>query len=245
MGLVVGQPHRGQVVGRQQPRQHRRVDLVGLDLGLGDRPGLLRVGDHHPADLALQQPRDRIGVAGRLQGHLVGGAQAVGEQPQRLRGGLDAARLPDHAVLPDGDLGELAVHVQPDASSHPAPPFICKGCRSGAQVGQTTPTDPRSQRSRASRRGGHVLTRARSPSNDHRPAQPAFAPGCPCPGRSHRTPRPTGTTDQPIRERRRHPPPFIPVTKECPHRAKACGVLPGRRGTRRRQRGHRFRPIVL
>jgi hypothetical protein len=115
-------PDRGQVVGRQQPGQHRRVDLVGLDLGLGDRPGLLRVGDHHPTDVAFQQPRDRIGVAGRLQSHLVGGAQAVGEGPQGLRGGLDPAGLPDHAVLPDGDLGELAVHVQADASAHPILP---------------------------------------------------------------------------------------------------------------------------
>src|SRR6266516_2176784 len=65
---------------------------------------------------------------------------------------------------------------------------------SGSTGGQTTPTDPRSRRIRAGRRGGHVLTRARSPSNDQRPARPAFAPGCPCPGRSHRTPRLAGTT---------------------------------------------------
>ena len=51
--LVVGQPHRGLVVGRQQPGQHGRVDLVGLDLRLGDRPGLLRVRDHHPTHLPL------------------------------------------------------------------------------------------------------------------------------------------------------------------------------------------------
>jgi len=133
-GGIVGQPHRGQVVGRQQPRQHRCIDLVGLDLGLGDRPGLLRVGDHHPTHLALQQPRDRIGVAGRLQGHLVGDAEAVSEAPQRLRRQLDPSGLPDHAVLPDGDLGELAVHVQPDASSHPAPPFL--ELAEGAQAGK-------------------------------------------------------------------------------------------------------------
>jgi hypothetical protein len=33
-------------------------------------------------------------------------------------------------------------------------------------AGKTTPTDPRSRRIRASRRGGHLLTRARSPSNE-------------------------------------------------------------------------------
>src|SRR5215203_3794553 len=35
----------------------------------------------------------------------------------------------------------------------------------GEQAGQTTPTDPRSQRIRASRRGGQVLTRTQGPSN--------------------------------------------------------------------------------
>jgi hypothetical protein len=132
--LVVGQPYRGQVVGRQQPRQHCRVDLVGLDLGLGDRPGLLGVGDHHPTDMALQQPRDRVGVASRLDRDLIAGAQAGGEVPQPLRRQRDPSGLAHHAVLPDGDLGELAVHVQPDASAHPAPPFL--ELVEGAQAGK-------------------------------------------------------------------------------------------------------------
>src|SRR4029450_9157016 len=60
----------------------------------------------------------------RLDRDLVAGAQAAGELPQRLRGGLDPARLPAHAALPDGDLGELAVHVQADTSAHPVLPSL-------------------------------------------------------------------------------------------------------------------------
>jgi hypothetical protein len=133
-GGLIGQPHRRQEPGRQQLRQYCRVDLVSLDLGLGDRPSLLRVGDHHPAHMLFQQPRDRIGVPGRLQSHLITQAQALGELPQPFRRGLDPARLPHHTLLPDGHLGELAVHVQPDASAHPAPPFL--ELAEGAQAGK-------------------------------------------------------------------------------------------------------------
>ena len=63
---VVGQPHRRQVVGGQQLREHGGVDLVGLDLRLGDRAGLLRIGDHHPRDPPLQQLGDRVRVTRRL-----------------------------------------------------------------------------------------------------------------------------------------------------------------------------------
>ncbi len=136
----------------------------------------------------LEQLRDRVRVAGRLDRHLVGRRQAVGEQPERLRSRADLPDLTDGPVLPDRDLGELAVDVEPDAPSHAL--SLLRGGRRGRAGGQTTPTDSRSRRTRASRRGGQVLTRARSPSNDERPARPAFAPGCPRPGRSHRTHRP-------------------------------------------------------
>jgi hypothetical protein len=209
VGLVIRQPDRGQVVGRQQPRQHCRVDLVGLDLGLGDRPRLLRVGDHHPTRVALQQPRDRIGVAGRLQGHLVADTEAGGEGPQRLWGGLDPAGLPDHAVLPDGDLGELAVDVQPDASAHPVLPSLSlprEHRRANDTYGSALAAQPGESQ-------GRPCTNSGSQPIERSPACPTcVAPGCPCPGRSHRTPQLTGDHQQPIRGRRRHPRPFIPVT---------------------------------
>jgi hypothetical protein len=115
VGLVVGQPHAGQVVGRQQLREDLGVDLVGLDLGLGDRARLGRIRDHHARHPSLQQPRDRVRVAGRLQRHLVLRPEAVGEQPQRLRRRRNPADLADHAGLPDRDLRELAMHIKPDA----------------------------------------------------------------------------------------------------------------------------------
>src|SRR6185436_11457582 len=52
---------------------------------------------------------------------------------------------------------------------------------------ETTPTDPRAQRNRAGRRGGHLLTRALSPPNNT--GLPTLLHSRrPCPGRSHRKP---------------------------------------------------------
>jgi hypothetical protein len=122
--LVVGQPHRRQVVGRQQLREHLGVDRVGLDLGLGDRARLRRVGHDHARHASLEQARDRVRVARRLQRDLIAGHQAVGEQPQRLRCRRDPPHLPDHARLPDRDLPELAMHIKPNAPTrHCLTPF--------------------------------------------------------------------------------------------------------------------------
>ena len=91
MRLLVGEPHAGQEVRREQSRQHLRVDLVRLDLCLGDHPRLRRVRDDHPANPLLEQPRDRDRVARRFDRDLVMLTQAVREQPQRLRGRRDPA----------------------------------------------------------------------------------------------------------------------------------------------------------
>jgi Transposase, Mutator family len=54
-------------------------------------------------------------------------------------------------------------------------------------MGEATPTDPRAQRNRAGRRGGHLLTRALSPPcNTGLPT--LLHSRRPCPGRSHRRP---------------------------------------------------------
>jgi Transposase, Mutator family len=80
------------------------------------------------------------------------------------------------------------------------------------QAGKTTPTDSRSKRTRASRRGGHLLTPALSrSSNNGLPDHIYFR--IPPPGPSHRTHHP-GRSARPetVPRHGRHLPPFIPVT---------------------------------
>jgi Transposase, Mutator family len=103
------------------------------------------------------------------------------------------------------------------------------------RAGKTTPTDSRSRRIRASRRGGQVLTRARSPSNETGlpvhvclkvPLSRTVAPYSP--PQTH-----TGPPGQSLRTRR-HPAPFIPDTNllerslgEVKRRTKVMGRFPG------------------
>ena len=73
---------------------------------------------------------------------------------------LDPARRAQPALLDDRHLTEVAMDVQRYRSHPSSSPSIDVG-RTG---GQTTSTDPRSQRNQASRRGGHRKARAQSPS---------------------------------------------------------------------------------
>ena len=81
------------------------------------------------------------------------------------------------------------------------------------QAGKTTPTDSRSRRIRASRRGGQVLTRAQSPSSEERPARPRLLLDAPVPdGRTVLTTPDAHRRREAVYRHGRHLPPFIPVT---------------------------------
>jgi hypothetical protein len=59
--------------------------------------------------------------------HLIHRAQTLGERPHPLRSGRESARLAHPPVLPDRDLRELPMHIQPDAPppalpAHPSAP---------------------------------------------------------------------------------------------------------------------------
>ena len=125
VGGLISDPHRRQEVRGEQFGEDRGVDLVGLDLRFGDRAGLLRIGHHHPGDVWLDQPHDRVRVARRLDRHLILGAKAVAEHAQRLGGQADLPGLTNPGVLPHRDLRELAVNIHSDtpAAHHNLPAF--------------------------------------------------------------------------------------------------------------------------
>jgi hypothetical protein len=127
---------------------------------MGDRLDLQRIGNHHPRHIRRQNPRHGHAVAGRLDHHFVGGPKALAEAFQRRARHVDPASIPKPAVFPDHHLAKGAVGIDPDHTSHPC---LLSVDQTGA-AGDTTTTDSRSRRNRASRRGGQLLTRARSSS---------------------------------------------------------------------------------
>ena len=208
-GRGIRTPHRRQIVRGQQLSQNLGVDLVGLDLRLGDRPGLGRVGHHHPPCSAGQHRRDRPGVPGRLQRDLIARSQAFGERPHPFRSGGESAGLGHQPTLPDRYLRELPVHIQPNA-----PPLcLCLHRRSPSddhhnhdreRVRETTPTDPRA--AQLGRSQGRPTTYTGSqPTEQDRPAHPASLPAPLVPaGRTVCRPHPPHQQRGDQRNRRRH-----------------------------------------
>ena len=112
--LLVRQPDRGQKAAGEQLRERARVDLVRLRARLGDPLDRLRVREHDPTHLRLDDSRDPERVAGRLQRNLVVDAETLRKQRQPRRLGLYATRQPNPASLCDRHLAEVAIDVQPD-----------------------------------------------------------------------------------------------------------------------------------
>ena len=171
-----------QVVGGQQLREHLGVDLVGLDLRLGDRPRLLRVGRPPPARPGpASSLHDRVRVAGRLQRDLVARRQAVGEDPQRLRRRRDLPGLADQAVLPDRDLRELAMHIESDSTCASCPHLHLDG-RIGEAAGGQDDTYGFALEAHPGKSQGRPPTNTGSkPIEQERPARPRLLPDAPVP----------------------------------------------------------------
>jgi hypothetical protein len=131
--VLVGQPTAVQQARGKQSRERAGVTMVGLDLGLGDRPQLLASGHDHACHVWLQQPRDRQRVASRLQRDLIVGIKTVRQDLQALRSAGHAASAAHPALLNDRDLAEVEMHIQPD-ETQPTLPFT--RMNTGDQVGK-------------------------------------------------------------------------------------------------------------
>src|SRR5262245_31107903 len=83
---------------------------------------------------------------------------------------IDPPQLLHTSCIDHRSLGETAMDVEPNDPHVLLLLFLFALSRS--RRGNTTTTDPRSQRNRVGRRGGQLLTRARSPSY----ARPAHLP---------------------------------------------------------------------
>ncbi|MGY4592776.1 hypothetical protein ACVWXL_000522 [Bradyrhizobium sp. GM22.5] len=180
--LRVRRPDLRQVPSRLQTGERAGIDLVGLDVSLGDRLHLQRIGDNHPCHERCQNPRYRHAVAGRLDHHLITGQQGLAKSLQRSPRHINAARMSEPAILPKHHLPESSVDVD---ANHPSHLHLLLDMTGAA--GDTTTTDSRSQRNRASRRGGQLLTRARGSS--YASACPHIVLPVPLSRWSHHTPR--------------------------------------------------------
>jgi hypothetical protein len=138
-----------------------RVDRVGLDLGMRDQTHLARIGDDNSPDVGRHDRHDGRCVAGRLHHHVVVMRQSSGERLEMIPRHADAAQSDDLALIQHHRLGEHAMDIQAyDPHRSVSLPY----CLTSQELaGNTATTDPRSQRIRASRRGGQIKARAHSP----------------------------------------------------------------------------------
>ena len=175
---LVRQPGALEQAGRQQLGQGARVAAVGLGLGVGDGVQLLGAGHHDARHVGLEDTRDGERVAGRLQGDLVVGGQAGGEELELARARGDAAGRAQASALADRHLAEVAVDVDADRSHGRSPSLAWLWRSAGGRIdtdGFVLVSTPG-----CSRRGGHRQDRARSP-RQLRPARPAFSQKAPGP----------------------------------------------------------------
>ena len=94
---------------------------------------------------------------------------------QMFAGHSNAAESGEFPVIQHDRLSEHAVDIQSDDSNHLAV-LLWSYCQQKGAGGHTATTDPRSQRIRASRTGGQITARARSPWFKGRPARTRVLP---------------------------------------------------------------------
>ena len=120
-GLGIRQPHLRQEPGRVQRCQDTGVDLIGLDVGVGNRLHLQRIGHDDACHMGAEHAHYRHRVAGGFEDHLVVRHQAAAEALEPRTGHVDPTVPPQPPVLPEHHLGERPMNVHTDHTPHPIP----------------------------------------------------------------------------------------------------------------------------
>lgn len=95
-----------------EPCEHPGIDLIGLDLGPGDCPHQVGIGNHHACHEGRQQAHDGAGVAGCPQNDLIVRPQRLGEPPQAVAFEIDLASIPERPILHGRHLGKGPMNIE-------------------------------------------------------------------------------------------------------------------------------------
>jgi len=121
-GLVIRHPDLRQEPARVKSGQHRRIDAVGLDLGVRDQPHLLRIGDHHATDVRAQDLGHRRRIPGRLDHYMIVMGQRSCKCGEAVSTHLDPTKPDETSPLKRHRFREDTVDIQSNGS-HPIASF--------------------------------------------------------------------------------------------------------------------------
>src|SRR6516165_9857746 len=188
---LVGDPDLRQKAAGIELGQYPSIDLIGLDLGMRNTPDLFRIGDNYPTDVRSDYRGNRSRIAGGFDDDNVALGQLLGKFLQRLATHDETPQTAELAVFPGHRLGKGAVNIQ---SNDPHFPLRSRSFEREI-AGNTTPTDPRSQRIRASRKGRPCNELGLAAEGLSAACPHLCAPGAPCPRWAHHNPLPKDRAD--------------------------------------------------
>jgi hypothetical protein len=113
-GGLIRHPDLRQKATGMQLGQHRRIDLVSLDLGVRDRAHLQRIGNHHAMHEWLQQSHDPGGVHRRLDHDFIVRSKLSAESNHRIPCELDPRSIAQSPTVKKHCHRKAAVHVESD-----------------------------------------------------------------------------------------------------------------------------------
>ncbi len=113
-GGLIRHPNLRQKPTGMQLGEYRRIDLVGLDLGMRDRAYLQRLGNHHTMHERLQYTHDPCGIHRRLDHDLIVWSKPSTERNHGIPRELDPSSIVQSLIVEKHRHRKTAVHLESD-----------------------------------------------------------------------------------------------------------------------------------